>query len=212
MNSLEMFPNDLIEDSTKNTSGVALSDHIDDVYEDIDILIKKLLHIYDPGECPVESLEFLGNFVAAGVSSYDSERTARTKIAYAVSSHKKRGSWQQSVKPKIDSIALGNAVFYHSPSAQWIWLTGFLGEDPTKYWATFGVDGIDDLLGIDIAGSWTEDIIPGVFYIDVDNATLTTAQVQQIVDSISYDDIPAYFRVILGYVSGGVFTVYNTIG
>jgi hypothetical protein len=81
-----------------------------------------------------------------------------------------------------------------------------------------GTDGVEDFgpdlmagpyfvgsgdpdLGMDLVGSGTEIQIPGNVYINVDNPFLTAEQIAQIVASLDYTTVPAYFRVFLCYLN-----------
>lgn len=67
----------------------------------------------------------------------------------------------------------------------------------------------DSAYGLSLIGAGTEIEIAGNIYIDVDNSGLSTDEVQQIVDELAVDIVPAYYIVNLGYVDGsGVFIIY----
>lgn len=136
----------------------------------------------------------------------------RQQIASAVASYKKRGLWQDDVKVVIDIIAGGDSqILSNGTGSDWI-LTGDGNTPPTYYWATFGGDGIDDELGMDFIGVGTEIEIAGNIYIDVDNASLTTEQIDQLVAELENNVVPAYYRIFLGYINvSDEFVTYAVI-
>lgn len=154
-------------------------------------------------------LDFLLN---AGVNQTDSDRIKRQKIAKAVQGHKKRGTWKDDAKPKIDAIAGGDAQIIQSTGND-DWIVPGDGLTPSAfYWATMGTDGVDDDLGIAIIGEGNEIEISGNIYIDVDNDSLTSDQVDQIVLELEEDIAPAYYRIFIGYVNvSGQFITYTII-
>jgi len=173
---------------------------------------KELQHLYDPARAQEAALEELGFMFQAGFKGYETEREKRQKIGFAVRGHKSRGLWQEDAKPKIDAIAGGDAQI----------LKGFSGDDwilvgdgltpPAYYWASLGADGIDDDLGIALIGAGDEVEIAGNIYIDVDNDSLTAQEVENMVQELETDVVPAYIRVILGYVNvAGQFIEYVRI-
>lgn len=190
-------------------SMTALADKMDTIMASV---VAEILRLYDlklPDQCPAGLLDELGYYVAAGILNTDTETIKREKIATAVQGHKVRGSWVNDAKPKVDAIAGGDSKIWGSPyEDDWILMTD--GTEPDYvYWSAMGSDGIDDELGIWLVGEGTEYVVAGNVYIDVDNATLTAAQVQQIVDALIADVAPAYMWVHLGYVVGTAFTEYT---
>ena len=162
-----------------------------------------------PDECPSAHLPELAAELAASILPLDNDRTRRKKITGAVRTHKNRGTWEYDAKIMVDSIALGDSVFYSSWATTAAWfLRGGETTEPATYMASLGVDGIDPLLGIGLLGDFTEWEIPGNVYIDVDNAGLTAEQVAQLVLDLASDVVPAYVRVFLGYTVAGAFSVY----
>jgi len=196
-------------------SMTALADKMDSIMTEV---VAEILRLYDlklPDQCPADLLDELGYYVAAGILNTDTAMIKRGKIATAVQGHKIRGGWINDAKPKIDTIVGGDStIFLAADSDDWILGGDGITIQATSYWATMGADGIDADLGLSLIGLGDEIEIAGNVYIDVDSSTLTAAQVQQIVDALERDVVPAYYRVYLGYVSAGQFIVYagGTIG
>jgi len=192
---------------------IAFANKIDELMDSFESDTLGLNTFIDPFRCPVIVLDELGYLLNAGLKNSDTERQKRIKIATAVQGHKKRGSFQYDAKPKIDNIAGGDSqIFRSTVSGDWI-----LGGDgytipSDSYWGTMAGDASDDDLGLLLIGDGTELEVAGNIYIDVDNNSLTATEIQQIVDELSKDIVPAYFRVFLGYINGsGIFVVYDVI-
>lgn len=197
----------------------ALTAKLDELLNDLKTDIINLRYLYDPDRCSTAALEFLGLFLNAGLKQVDTERTKRQKIYTAIQSHKNRGSWDNHAKPLIDAITgLDARLYTEIGGSDWI----LWGEAPGEifpaayYWATMGADGIDDELGLDLIGSGSEVVVAGNIYINchygIYVSTLTAAQIAQIVAEIELDIIPAYVRVVLGYLdSSGIFQIYDVI-
>ena len=165
---------------------------------------------------PTAFLEDQGYFLNAGLKQTDSERTKRIKIKGAVKGHKKRGTWNDDAKIKIDAITGYNAeIFKAIQSDDSIEMGQTSDEDPTRYWSTEqGNDGVDDSLGTWEVGDFTEYVIAGNIYIDchegVHTAVLTSDQIEQIVVELEFDIAPAYMAIYLGYINtSGQFIVYS---
>jgi phage tail-like protein len=183
---------------------------IDEILDALLADIKKLKHIYDPVKCPENFLDVMGKFLQAGIFPGDTESEKRNKIAKAVRRHKNRGSFNLDAKPIIDAIAGGDSKLLSSLDiADYIMIVDL--NEAGEYWATMGGDGSDDKLGIDMIGSGDELGLPGVVYIDVDNAVLTAEQIEKLRLEM-LDIAPAYYKVSLGHTIGGGFTKYFTIG
>jgi hypothetical protein len=167
----------------------------------------------DPVRIPSVFLNELGYLLNAGILDYDTETQKRKKIATAVQGHKRRGSWTFDAKPKIDIIAGGNSQIFTDPFGDdWILVGEWTDIDPAyTYWASLGVDGVDDDLGIALIGSGLEIEVAGNVYIDVDNPALTAAEQQQIIDQMA-DIVPAYCYAHFGYLAAGIFVEYFVIG
>ncbi len=162
--------------------------------------------LHQPERCPSGLLEEFGYWLAAGILSADGDRTKREKIATAVDGHKKRGSWTDDAKPKVDAIAGGDSSIVAGFRDAWWVLSS--GDDPTNYyWSAFGFESEHAFDGIILTGIGDEGVFPGNIRIDVDNSGLSAAQITQMKLSLA-DVAPAYMRLILGYVSGGDFIEY----
>jgi hypothetical protein len=193
-------------------AGQALADkidnHIDEWFNDI----IGLSYFFDPFRSPTFFLDELNYYLNAGFFSYDTEEQKRVKIATAIQTHKRRGSWENDAKIKIDLIAGGDSVILRAEdNGDWI-LLGCCPDEPEFYWATLGYDGIDLKYGLDLFGDFDELGIPGNIYIDVDNDSLTPDEVNKIVAELEADIAPAYMRIFLGYVNiSGQFILYTII-
>lgn len=171
--------------------------------------VLELCHLYDPARVPVSILDELGYMLNAGFQATDSERTRREKLAFAIQGHKRRGSWSQDAKPKIDAIVGGDASLFSVALAtdDDSIVLGNQASDPDTYWSVFGTDGVDLNAGIAVIGSGIELVLAGIVYIDVDSSTLTDDDIERL--KLELEDIaPAYYRVFLGYVSAGDFVFY----
>jgi phage tail-like protein len=192
---------------------IAFSDKINEILDSIRYDTVGLNDIVDPVKCPAIILDELGYFLNAGIKAQDSEDQKRLKIATAIQGHKKRGTFKFDAKPKIDAIAGGDSQIIRGFTGD-DWIMGGDGETipSSYYWASLGVDGIDDSLGISLIGEGIEIEVAGNIYIDVDNDSLSASEVQQIVDELEDDIVPAYFRVFIGYLDlGGNFVTYTYI-
>ena len=94
----------------------------------------------------------------------------------------------------------------------WI-ITGDGLTPSTFFWGTMGADGIDDELGLSLVGEGTEIEIQGNIFINAHDgitvATLTAAQVDQIVSELENEVAPAYFIINIGYIdTTGAFVTY----
>jgi|WetSurMetagenome_2_1015567.scaffolds.fasta_scaffold253498_2 hypothetical protein len=191
-----------------------LASKMDSIFTAIknDILGLKRLNRAD--ECPAQFLSELDFTLQANVKKGDSEYTKRKKISTAIATQKKRGTWQNDAKIRIDSITTYSSdIFRASSSDDWILCGDGVTENDQNYWASMGVDGIDDKLGIALIGDGTEIEIQGNIYINLHSgiytAVLSAAQIAQIVDEISTDIVPAYMRIYLGYADiTGSFNLY----
>lgn len=190
----------------------AFCDKVDSILTSLGEDALGLSDLRDPASAPAQFLEALGQMYAARLLPFDSEAVKRSKVANAVKSHKDRGLWT-SVKAIIDFVVVpfgspGAEIFSPTDeSAIWLLRSG-LSSEPGGYMASMGCDGSDLLLGIFLAGEGSEYEIKGNVWIDVGLSTLTADQVEKIVASIEHE-VPAYFRVRLGYVSAGLFVTYS---
>lgn len=168
--------------------------------------------LVDPVRVPADLLDVFGAMMAAGLNDQDGETEKRAKIAKAVQGHRNRGRWDKDVKPKVDSVAGGNAQIFRAIDEDDAIFTGDGRTPPAFFWATFSTDGIDPDLGESLIGSGLEVEVAGNVYIDVDNPSLTADQVAQIVTDLA-DSVPAYYKVHIGDVNaGGQFIEYTVIG
>lgn len=191
---------------------IAFADKVDSILEGLRSDTIGLNDIIDPMKAPVVTLDYLGDYFNAGINVFDNEKVKRVKIATAIQSHKKRGSFNFDAKPKIDAIAGGDSQILKTFGADdWI-LVGDGLTPGAYYWSALGADGIDDDLGIMLVGSGDELIIAGNIYIDVDNDSLTAEEQLRI--RLEMEDIaPAYFLVHIGYVDiSGTFVEYFVMG
>lgn len=159
-------------------------------------------------QCPAVLLDELGALLNAGLKNEDGDATKRKKVCEAILNHKNRGTWDDDAKLRIQAITgIEPELFNNVDNDDWIWL-GKEADDPDRYWATWGTDGVDDDLGIWVVGDFTEYVISGNIYIDLKTSTLTAEEIEQIKNELSTDVVPAYYVIYLGYIAGGVFVVY----
>lgn len=164
--------------------------------------------LIDPLKISQLLLDELGYHLNAGINEEDSDYEKRSKVRYAIQSHKNRGLWKLDVKPKIDNVAGGNSSLYGS-AEEGTWRLIGDGTQPSNYLqASLGGDGINTEWGLRLGGSGFDMWDKGIVRIDTDNSTLTFNEVEQIKLNI-FDSVPAYFRVFLGYISSGVFVSYD---
>lgn len=165
--------------------------------------------IIDPARMPSLLLEDMGQLLNAGIVNSDSDRVKRQKIWNAIQSHRNRGTWRQDVKARIDAFVGGDASLFGQDLTidDDSIVVGGLTSEPDNYWSVFGSDGVDPNGGIFVVGAGDEVVLAGVVNIDVDSSTLTADEVDDIKEDL-VDSIPEYYRVFLGYVSGGVFIPY----
>jgi hypothetical protein len=169
-------------------------------------------YLLDVERCPNNFLFSLGDYLAAGLKSQDSDRTKRQKIYKAIVTHKFRSTWTYSAKIIIDAITGYDARIYTAAdSDDWI-LTGDGIVEVGTSWALL-YDGATDPYGFSLIGDGTEIEIQGNIYINchygITASTLSAAQIADIVAQIGTDIVPAYMRIYLGYLDGtGAFIVY----
>lgn len=159
--------------------------------------------IIDPVRMPEAILDDVGEYLSAGIVNQDSERIKRQKIWDAISSHRLRGTWQFDVKLVVDRIAGGDAQLVSDlTDAYWVLTDGTTANN----WSAFGFQSLQGFDGIILTGGGDEEIFPGNVRIDVDNATLTPAEVEQIKAEIL--ESAGYLRIMLGYLVAGEFVEY----
>lgn len=167
-----------------------------------------------PEEIPPALVTELDFLLSGNGQTNDTDTQRRQKVQSAVSRHKRRGTWAYDVKPTLDIITgYDSRVWGGQFSDDWILCGDGITESPTNYWASMGVDGIDDQLGIGLIGDGTEWEVNGNIYINLHygyyTAILSNATILNIVSQIKDEVVPAYFRVYLGYVNvSGQFVVY----
>lgn len=207
---IKYLPDPLFENI--DDAGQDLIDFIDNFMIEILDSILGIWYFSQPEQTAQITIEHWEQYLNIVNRSSKTIRQKRQQIQSAVAGHKKRGLWQDSVKIIIDIIAGGDSqILSDGTGSDWI-LTGDGRTPDTYYWATFGVDGIDEELGMDFIGEGTEVEIAGNIYIDVDNNALTTEQISQLVAELSTDVAPAYYRLFLGYINiSDEFITYVTI-
>jgi len=209
LNYIPKFLKDNIDES-----GQALVTYMDAFQEEFYDYIREMYFFKDPLRCPTLLLDELGYWLAAGLNQTDSEATKREKIYYAVMNHKKRGTWEDDVKIRIDAITGYSATIFPSGDNDDAILLGQEATDPDYYWMTLQDNsGTDDEWGWWLVGDFTEYVVAGNVYIDchegVYTPVLTSDQIDQIVAEIETDVVPAYYAVYLGYINtSGQFVVY----
>lgn len=111
-----------------------------------------------------------------------------------------------TIEYEVDTIALGDdqaIVCGLECDATYGFIIGG-SEDLDEYGTRILGDGTEVTTETGVA---VEGMIKGTFLIDVDNPSLTTKQVEDMVEDLK-DQIPAYFLVYLGYVQAGTFIPY----
>lgn len=178
-----------------------------------------LRYVTNPVRVNSNFIEELGALVAAPIRPGDSERVKRQKTVTAVANHKLFGTWEFQAKGRIDAITGQDSdIVSAGDTSDWI-LLGNEASDPDRYWATLGIDGIDDDLGIDLIGAFDEVVIAGNIYIDlhpgINTPILSASIIEELVSDISDPDTgfaPAYYVLYLGYFDAtGTFVVYDTV-
>jgi hypothetical protein len=172
---------------------------------------------YDPVRCPQAFVVELGNLVAANIQNTDSDRAKREKVAASISSLKRRATWKFDVKLTVDAFVGGDSqlvdgsLLIDDDAIVW----GGVGEpdEPEEsHWSTFGTNGgTNPYLGMAVFGGAEPDgsASAGIVFIDVDDNSLTEAQLEDLKDQLE-DVIAAYYRVVLGYDDGAGFQPYPT--
>ena len=208
------IPKMLKDTATTDDRAIAFIAKINDLLEEWRDELIELYYLKSPERCPNKFLSELGYWLGANLLAFDTEAEKRIKIESAVRRNVNIGSWENDAKIIIDGIAGGDAsIVTGYYTGDWI-MWGKESTDFDDYTGTLGIDGIDDDLGLDLFGAFDECGIAGVIWIDVDNDSLTSDEVDKIVLNLDDTIVPAYFRVLLGYIDGvtGFFEVYETIG
>lgn len=199
----EFIPRAYWDDPLSDVLAAKADEHVGEWRDDV----LALAQLIDPARIPATLLDELGYTLNAGLFQADNERAKREKIRSAIQGHKKRGSWADDAKPKVDAIAGGDAQLYGNVGDAWWVLSVGLEGTGSPYWSAFGYDSESGFDGIILVGAGDEAVFPGNIRIDVDNSGLTADQVEQIKLELA-DVAPAYYRVILGYVVAGQFIEY----
>jgi hypothetical protein len=207
--SINFFPKLFAND----VNAIALAAKIDSYILVMKNDVIRIPRLYRADQANSLYLNELGYWLNANIKEFDSEEIKRKKIYNAIATHKVRGTWIYDCKIRIDNITgYNSSLFNLIGTSDWILCGDGISE--IEYYATGGVDGIDDELGLDLIGDDTEVVIPGNVYIDchlgIFTPVLTATQISEIVIEIQDDVVPAYYRVQLGYINtSGVFTVYS---
>ena len=200
------IPEDMKENITP--AGQAWIDKHNSVIDSILNDIINLETLLDPVKCPSEFLVYLGSMVYAEIYRSDDERTKRIKIADATDRHAHRSLWEEDLKLRIDSVANTDAVLFNARGSlnnDSVFLDG--SEDIVNTWSAFG-DGSTDPIGEMFTGSGNEPTQAGNIYIDLQDGTLTTEQIEDIKNQVNIHKGYSFFRFFLGYVTGGNFVEY----
>ena len=156
--------------------------------------------LIDPMRIPAGLIVELGYLLNAGINDQDSESERRIKVVEAVAAHKRRGSFNNDAKPKIDNICGGDSEIIRSFDKDDFILVGDGLTPSAYYWAALGCDGIDDDLGISLIGAGDEIEVWGNIYIDVDNNALSASD-QDKLELEMQDIVPCYMWVHFGYLN-----------
>lgn len=214
-----MLPTPLIDHIPKEyrdggeAATLALCTKVDAILEELKGSIALELRFFDPVGVPASGLDALGDMMAADLAYEDSSTVKRKKITEATRLQKNLGTWRESVKVLVDAQVGGDSKLYSGiRTDEWVVLGDGL-ETTGNSWT--GMGGEDPLLeyGIRMIGGDEIGMAKGYVTIDVDSSALTPAEVAMLVASIR-KQVPAYFRVTLGYMSGLTFVAYadGTIG
>lgn len=195
------------------SSGNAFVNKFDSILSDLKNDVKRFSFLRNLEKIEPEFIDELNFLLAAGFKQTDTIQLKRQKLESAIRTHKKRGRWSVHVKILIDNITGLDAVLLKAiGNDDWI-MTGDGTTPASFFWGTMGGDGIDDDLGLALVGAGTEIEFQGNIFINAHDgitvATLTTEQVDQIVNDLKDDIAPAYFVVHIGFVNtDGVFEDY----
>lgn len=175
----EHIPALLKRSLSSDSGGTAYVNKVDALLTEWRKEVILLAYLKSPEKCPSTFLDELGYYLSASITSFDTERQKRSKIQTAIERHKRRGSWTRDAKGIVDAICGNDSQLVKDYfGAQWI-LWASESTDPADYTTTMGNDGIDDNLGIDLIGTWTECVIEGIICIDCDTPVeLSTSKVQ----------------------------------
>lgn len=183
--------------------GQALVDYMNTLLEDVKEETIGLKYFYTIELVSENFLKTIGTQLTADILDDDTDRQKRVKILYGMKNRKFRSTWQDDAKIRIDNITGLDSVLLTSPGLDDFIICGDGLCPSAYYWGAVGVDGIDDDLGISIVGEGDEIEVLGNIYIDV-GGLISAAIITQVIENIK-TIVPAYFRIILGYISAGKF-------
>jgi len=190
---------------------VALASKMDSIFGGVLTEVKLAERMHLAYQAPASVLDELGYMVGAGITQGDSDSQKRKKIWGAVPSQKSRGQWIASAKPIIDIITGYSASLFSGYDDFWpVRLGGDIAYGYDK-WANRGSGAVAAYVGMVRTGDGDEPIVGGNVYIDLGNGAISAAVIQQVKDAIATDIVPAYYRVVLGYISSGSFVEYGRI-
>jgi len=211
----DYIPDMYLENYNEDEGLKALCGYIDKFISDNLKDISGISDLQDVFKCPAKYLDYLGYWVNAGIKSIDSEHTKRSKIYYAITTHKRRSTWNYDAKLRIDAITGYDARIYSTIDSDDSIELANETTDPDYYWSTESAnDGTDDELGTWELGTFSEVVITGIVCINchygVHTAVLTADEINEIKSELTEDVVPAYFEVQLGYLNAsGQFIIYN---
>lgn len=197
----------------KSQGAITLANKVDQILNSIKSDVLGMKRSIRPDEARLDIVKELGTLLRAGIQSKDSESVIRSKVANAISLHKKRGQFVSDIKPIIDAITgYSCAIYVPSTSAERV----FVGDTPQEvsYWASMGANNLDTNLGQDILSSGDSEYDKGNFYINLHPGTttpvLSLTVLLDIIDTLTSYIKLAYVRLFLGYVdSSGNFVHYK---
>lgn len=179
---------------------IALTDKLDSIWQDIENVILELRYFLNPERIPSQFLDVFGLYLEAGIFPLDDDKTKRSKIQYAVQSHKLRGTWDFDVKTKIDIIAGGDSQIVstgHEDNFDFIWLTGDSSEYHAETQHSLWDSGNEGYGMLWITGD-NEPEVAGNIYSDVDNPYMTEQQIEALILFLQ-DSIASYLNTWLGF-------------
>ena len=189
---------------------IALINKIDEHLEEWKKELIDFRYLSSPERATERILNEFGYMLSADLWDFDSKTVKMQKVETATQRNAYHGVWENSIKLIIDYFCGGDSsIIEDYYTGDWI-IWGQESSDPSDYTGTMGTDGLDDDLGLDLAGYG--EYGAGVIRIDVDNNALTASEVNQLVEILDSTYTPAYMKVIIGYMSGSMFVEYATMG
>lgn len=189
---MDFVPESMREEISKGSSedGQVFCNYMDTLISELQELVKTIGYIQTPERCPEQFLEELGYLLSAGILVADTSTEKRLKIANAISSRNKKGSFQNFIKGVIDN------------------LTGFSSE---LYPGNLLTDELGNFL-VDENGDYLSDKENGYIMIDIGDAGASAPSVIAEVEAVLRLYVTlAYFYVDVGYISAGSFVRYFVI-